>query len=528
VALLCASGCGRPVTEPPRCGDGRIDPGEVCDDGDDNSDNLPGACRTDCRPARCGDGVVDPNESCDGTNLAGASCGSLGYYGGSLACRLECELDRSSCEEAGWCGDGSIQPDEGEECDDGNEVKDDGCEECMIVKFRIDVIDLIEGSLGADGPTAVAVTKNGRAVVAWRDYLPSGYPYTIAYRVIPPSGTMLHGEYLFFPGRHHPSEDGFKWPDVVVVEGETSTRTLFVFQECSIGGWCLTELDGSSTGVFLAELPSIEEPEPQQINTYTTGDQALPRLTAGQSGEAVVVWQSDGQDGSGWGVYAQAYSQDGTPLGPEIRVNEATTGDQMHPDVAMLEDGGYVVVWESFDEAEVSQGVLMRRFDPNGTPRSAETPVAEDLPVDPGQQGPRVAAGVDGFVVVWQGWAVDGDGWGVFGRMFSTGGTPKTGALELAEQWQDDQSRPAVAMDGSGSFVAVWEDRSSGDRYLRGRRFDISGQAMGPEMEISRDKEWGDSFPEIAMTPDGRFVVVWVHYCQRFLPDGTPIGLAPW
>lgn len=54
---------------PPRCGDGHVDFGEECDDGDEaNSDTVADACRTDCRDARCGDGVVDTGEDCDDAN----------------------------------------------------------------------------------------------------------------------------------------------------------------------------------------------------------------------------------------------------------------------------------------------------------------------------------------------------------------------------------------------------------------------------------------------------------------------------
>lgn len=47
------------------CGDGVLDTGEACDDGDTNSDHRPNACRTDCREAFCGDGVLDDGEYCD-------------------------------------------------------------------------------------------------------------------------------------------------------------------------------------------------------------------------------------------------------------------------------------------------------------------------------------------------------------------------------------------------------------------------------------------------------------------------------
>jgi hypothetical protein len=52
---------------PPSCGDGVLDSGtgEQCDDGPDNSDTEPDACRTDCTLAHCGDAVVDTGETCD-------------------------------------------------------------------------------------------------------------------------------------------------------------------------------------------------------------------------------------------------------------------------------------------------------------------------------------------------------------------------------------------------------------------------------------------------------------------------------
>lgn len=56
---------------PPVCGDGRVDESEACDDGPDNSDTTPDACRTDCSLPSCGDDVIDPgqNETCDDGNV---------------------------------------------------------------------------------------------------------------------------------------------------------------------------------------------------------------------------------------------------------------------------------------------------------------------------------------------------------------------------------------------------------------------------------------------------------------------------
>jgi cysteine-rich repeat protein len=50
----------------PLCGNGIVDIGETCDDGNTNEND---ACLSDCQPARCGDGSVQTGvEQCDDGN----------------------------------------------------------------------------------------------------------------------------------------------------------------------------------------------------------------------------------------------------------------------------------------------------------------------------------------------------------------------------------------------------------------------------------------------------------------------------
>jgi len=79
----------------PRCGDGEINsPDEDCDDGAGNSDTEPDACRSDCQVAVCGDGVVDTGEACDDGNddegddcLADCTLADGGVSPGGCGCR---------------------------------------------------------------------------------------------------------------------------------------------------------------------------------------------------------------------------------------------------------------------------------------------------------------------------------------------------------------------------------------------------------------------------------------------------------
>jgi cysteine-rich repeat protein len=88
------------------CGNGVLDPGEQCDDGNrDNTDSCPddGDDGGTCEPAFCGDGFIwAGHETCDGSNLAHETCQRRGYLSGTLTCGGDCAFDLSGCSEPGW------------------------------------------------------------------------------------------------------------------------------------------------------------------------------------------------------------------------------------------------------------------------------------------------------------------------------------------------------------------------------------------------------------------------------------------
>src|SRR5262249_55639023 len=71
------------------------------------------------------------------------------------------------------------------------------------------------------------------------------------------------------------------------------------------------------------------------------------------NGDFVVVWDSTGQDGDGYGVFGQRFASDTTRVGTEFQVNTYTYYDQggnyRQGDIraAMDSSGKFVVVWGS-------------------------------------------------------------------------------------------------------------------------------------------------------------------------------------
>ena len=98
------------------CGDGVLASNEACDDGPMNGVAYGGCSATCTLTPYCGDGVVQMEfgEVCDdGLNLGGTAS----------ACAPGC------MELGGRCGDGVVQTELGEQCDDGNTMSMDGCDE---------------------------------------------------------------------------------------------------------------------------------------------------------------------------------------------------------------------------------------------------------------------------------------------------------------------------------------------------------------------------------------------------------------
>jgi hypothetical protein len=98
-----------------------------------------------------------------------------------------------------------------------------------------------------------------------------------------------------------------------------------------------------------------------RINTYTTNDQFDPTIGIDASGNFVVAWQSNAQDGSFYGVYAQRFAASGDAMGPEFRVNTFTFNGQFVSAVAADPAGNFLVVWESGQDGS-NGGVYGQRF----------------------------------------------------------------------------------------------------------------------------------------------------------------------
>ncbi len=276
------------------------------------------------------------------------------------------------------------------------------------------------------------------------------------------------------------------------------------------------------------------------VNTSTTDNQQIGASThqgmaTDANGNYIVVWSSNLQDGSGWGVYAQRYSADGTAVGSEFLVSTTTTDSQLNPSVAMDAAGNFVITWQSNLQDGDSYGIYAQRYDAAGVAQGAEFLVNTTTT---GYQGsPTIAMDADGdFVIAWVANGQDPDAsLGIYAQRFDASGVAQGGEFRVNTYTTGTQQITSISMDAAGNFVIIWASlNQDGSNYgIFGQRFDASGVAQGAEFQVNTTTANSQLYHDVVMLPDGRFVVEYQSrnadgsfevFMQRYAADGAAVG----
>ena len=296
----------------------------------------------------------------------------------------------------------------------------------------------------------------------------------------------------------------------------------------SDGGFVVTweswDQDGDNYGVFGQRYDSsgVKDGSEFQINTYTTSDQAYSSVTSLSEGGFVVTWSSYYQDGDGYGIYGQRYDSSGVKNGSEFQINTYTTSWQYDSSVTSLSDGGFVVTWESAEQDGDYDGIFGQRYDSSGVKNGSEFQI--NTYTTSYQYASSVTSLTNGgFVVSWTSIGPDGDSFGIFGQRYDSSGVKNGSEFQINTYTTSVQHRASVTSLSDGGFVVTWDSyEQDGDGYgIFGQRYDSSGVKNGSEFQINTyttSRQWKSSVTNLS---DGGFVVTWESAEQ----DGDNYGI---
>jgi len=299
--------------------------------------------------------------------------------------------------------------------------------------------------------------------------------------------------------------------------------------------WQSNNQDGGGYGVFAQRYATGLPLGPEfRINTYTPDMQRNPSVASDSAGNFVVGWQSNNQDGDGYGVFAQRYASTGAPQGGEFRVNTYTTSNQGFPSVASDWAGNFVVVWESVSQDGSGNGIFAQRYSSTGVPQGGEFRVNT---YTTSYQGLASAASdsAGNFVVTWHSDTQDGDGFGVFAQRYASTGAPQGGEFRVNTYTTSNQGFPSVASDSAGNFVVAWDSYSQdgSGNSVSAQRYASTGVPLGGEFPVNTYTASHQGVASVASDSAGNFVVAWHSntqdgngfgiFAQRYASTGTPL-----
>jgi hypothetical protein len=298
--------------------------------------------------------------------------------------------------------------------------------------------------------------------------------------------------------------------------------------------WSSYTQDGSSGGIFGQRYASTGAPLGGEfrVNTYTTNLQSTPFVAAEPAGNFVVFWSgADSPQNDNFDVYGQRYDAGGAPLGGEFRVNGETAGNQFVTSVASDPAGNVVVALQSFGEDGAGYGVFAQRYASTGAPLGGQFQVNSFTTRFQGSAAVASDA-LGNFVIVWTG-QQPLSRFDILAQRYNSEGLPLGGEFRVNTYTSADQFDPAIASDSAGNFVIVWESNVQGGIF--GQRYSSSGAPLGGEFRVNTYTAWDQEDPSVASDPDGNFVVTWHSmgiegyiyldvFAQRYSSSGDPLG----
>ncbi len=201
----------------------------------------------------------------------------------------------------------------------------------------------------SQGISSIASLSNDKFVITWQSYFQDGDVNGVFGQLFNADGTKNGSEFqvnTYTTNKQHYSSVA------------SLSNNKFVIT------WFSEGQDGSSNGIFgqMFNADGTKNGLEFPVNTYTINSQEHPSVTNLNNNGFVITWGSYGQDGSSYGIYGQLFNEDGTKNGLEFPVNTYTTNSQQAPSAVSLNNDKFVITWQSNGQDGSSFGIYGQTF----------------------------------------------------------------------------------------------------------------------------------------------------------------------
>ncbi len=286
-------------------------------------------------------------------------------------------------------------------------------------------------------------------------------------------------------------------------------------------------------GLYVRRVPLHGMPDPVLMGfSSITGNE--PRIVLDEDGAGVLAWSNGEQ------IVGRHFGKNGSPTGEVLVLAEPDPFWYLF-DIAMVGSGEFITVWEDYPH------VSARRFGPDGQPAGPVFQVSDTLV---GIE-PQISVNTAGeFVVTWFGVQVPGI-LNLYARRYDSNAQSLGPGFQVNRTELDGSHVRIsdVALNDAGTFVIGWDTGLAFARYfdgsgpLRGEvllpigsgspiHFELAMDASGRSVVVAGENVGGVLLvnglpaggfrpapppapakpmddPDVAMSPDGDFLVVW-------------------
>ncbi|MBD3187279.1 hypothetical protein GF325_10650 [Candidatus Bathyarchaeota archaeon] len=310
-----------------------------------------------------------------------------------------------------------------------------------------------------------------------------------------------------------------------VNDEQVSPSVVALTENLFVVAWESYFQDGDQTGVYAKLFNSTGNNVTGEfrVNINTPGYQNEPSVAKLTDNKFVVTWSSALGDSDGYGILARIYNGTGSPLTGELPVNDYETSNQRHPSVVGLNGTHFAVTWSSANQDGNNYGVFATVLDDSGANSTDEFQVNTHI-TGPQEFSEIARLNETSFVITWESDGQDGDGKGVYSRVFNVSGSALSAELPMNNHTINDQVRPKICALANESFLVTWESALQDPLSNSGvyaTIFDVEGQNLTREFRVNTNTTDGQGLPAVASLNDTSVVVTWVSFWQ----DGDQGGV---
>ncbi|MCY2954359.1 MAG: hypothetical protein NTU53_20705 [Planctomycetota bacterium] len=212
-----------------------------------------------------------------------------------------------------------------------------------------DVFDVNSAAAGQQSSPVAAMDDDGNFVIAWATFSDDYKEADVYAQRFDASGTRLGSEF-----RVNTYTDRWQIWQSIAIDADGDFVIVWESLYQGEGGFDIYGQRFDSTGA--------RQGGEFRVNDFTDSNQTFPTVAMDADGDFVVAYQTSPDPNNQYEIYAKRYNAAGDSLGAEFRVNTTLINSQHEAVIAMNAVGDFIVTWQSNLQDGSNEGVYAQRY----------------------------------------------------------------------------------------------------------------------------------------------------------------------